>query len=137
MFNPNWVKTIEADLEKQGDALLKGGSSLSNIYRGGAAAEKVTSVRPASAGGLLQVNLISGPAQYSVLQFPAIIRLLSLLILEWFIALWEVARGVYHGESIFMELKFVISRVFVCIGLRELITIGAGVDLARGLPIVH
>lgn len=138
MFNPDLVKTIEADLEKEGEGLLKGGSSWSNIYRGGAAVEEshfcAASIGP---GDFFKSISLLGLLSIVVLQFPAMVRLLSLLFLELFIALWDVVHGVYHGESLFMELKFVISRVFICVGLREVVTIGAAMDLARGLPIVH
>ncbi|MCI0536659.1 MAG: endonuclease/exonuclease/phosphatase family protein [Verrucomicrobiales bacterium] len=138
MFNPNWVKRIEANLEKQGEGLLNGGSSWSNTYRGGAAPEEshfcAASIGP---GEFFRSISLFGLLSIMLLQFPAILRLVGLLFAELFIALWDVAHGVYRGESVFMELKFVISRVFVCLGLREVITIGAGVDLARGLPIVH
>ena len=36
-----------------------------------------------------------------------------------------------------MEFKFIPLRVFLCILLRELITLGAIVDVTRGLPIIH
>ncbi|MCL5668996.1 MAG: endonuclease/exonuclease/phosphatase family protein, partial [Gammaproteobacteria bacterium] len=41
------------------------------------------------------------------------------------------------GQHVLKELKFVPTRVVIAILLRELATIGAKIDAARGLPIIH
>src|SRR5690606_1665237 len=45
--------------------------------------------------------------------------------------------GMFSGREFFQELKFVPARIAVTAVLRELITVGAAIDLARGLPVVH
>ena len=45
--------------------------------------------------------------------------------------------GLIAGEDLWQELKFVPTRVGICILLRELVTIGASIDAARGLPVIH
>jgi endonuclease/exonuclease/phosphatase family metal-dependent hydrolase len=67
----------------------------------------------------------------------ASLRIAGLLIWETAIALWDAVAGVWRGQPVGVELFFAMSRVFVSVGLRELITIGAKVDVSRGLPIVH
>src|SRR5690606_9873392 len=65
------------------------------------------------------------------------LRLLALLPLEFIIALGDAIRGISRGQGWKRELIFVFTRVFICVGLRELVTLGAKIDLARGLPIIH
>jgi len=44
---------------------------------------------------------------------------------------------VWHKENLWIEFKFIFLRVSICVILRELITLGARIDIARGLPIIH
>src|SRR5690606_25923797 len=53
------------------------------------------------------------------------------------LAIVDFFRGVIRGSELWPELKFIPSRVVVSIVLRELAVIGAGMDVTRGLPIVH
>jgi endonuclease/exonuclease/phosphatase family metal-dependent hydrolase len=138
MFQPEWVKKIEADLKTRGEGLLTGGSSWSNIYTGGAAPEEshfcAASLGP---GDFFKSISLLGLLSIVLLQFAAVLRLVGLLFFEAFFAIYDIIKGICHGENPTRELKFFLSRVFVCVGLREVVTIGAAVDLARGLPIVH
>jgi endonuclease/exonuclease/phosphatase family metal-dependent hydrolase len=63
--------------------------------------------------------------------------LVTLLFVEFLVAIRDLFHGVFKGESLFMELRTLFSRVLVCIGLRELLTIGVKIDVARGLPVIH
>ncbi len=138
MMFPSWAKRIEADLAARAPGLLTGGSSWSNIYTGGATQEESH-----FCGASLHFSDIWNTGKIrnwfllALLHFPSLIRLVALLVLEFFIALYDVVRGVFRGHSLWSEFVFIIGRVFVCIGLREVITLGAKVDLARGLPIIH
>jgi len=49
----------------------------------------------------------------------------------------DVVRGLIDGRDFLKELLFVPTRVVICILLRELITIGAQLDAARGIPVIH
>src|SRR5690606_16287830 len=40
-------------------------------------------------------------------------------------------------REIFKELKFVPTRIGICVVLRELATMGAKIDVTRGMPVVH
>ena len=74
---------------------------------------------------------------FPILHFASLLRLLGLLFVEFCVAIRDMCRGVFRGESLRMEFRTVFSRVAVCIFLREIITIGVKIDAARGLPIIH
>jgi endonuclease/exonuclease/phosphatase family metal-dependent hydrolase len=48
-----------------------------------------------------------------------------------------MVRAIASGRRGYKEFLLLISRVFVGVGLRELLTISGQIDVARGLPIVH
>jgi endonuclease/exonuclease/phosphatase family metal-dependent hydrolase len=72
-----------------------------------------------------------------VLHIPSVIKITGLLLLEIAISIPRAIRGIFHGQWASQEFGMVISRVFIGIGLRELLAIGGQVDVTRGLPIVH
>jgi endonuclease/exonuclease/phosphatase family metal-dependent hydrolase len=137
MFDPLPAAKIERELVAQGQApLLAGGSSYANIYSGGAAeshfcpatmdVEKaLRSANPLRFAGLLAWHL------------PSVVRIATLALVETGLAIVDFLRGIIAGRDLWKELKFVPSRVAVTIVLRELVTIGAMADAARGLPVVH
>ncbi|MGH8021367.1 MAG: endonuclease/exonuclease/phosphatase family protein, partial [Opitutaceae bacterium] len=139
MMYPEWAKRIEADLSSQATGLLTGGSSWSNIYTGGAGQqESHFCAASVGLGDMWTHTRFRAVAAVVLLHIPAFIRLFGLLALELALGLYEAMRGIAgHGRSIAKELSFLIARVFVCVGLRELITVGGSVDVSRGLPIVH
>ncbi|MEO6569692.1 MAG: alkaline phosphatase family protein, partial [Opitutaceae bacterium] len=138
MYSPDRAKQMEAKCAAQAEGLLKGGSSWSNIYTGGAGQEEshfcIATNGPAD---MWKSGKIRNIFVFAILQFPALLRILGLLVIEAGIGLWQGIEGVWRGESPLAELSMLISRVFIGTGARELITIGAKVDVARGLPIVH
>ncbi|MDB6131340.1 MAG: Endonuclease/exonuclease/phosphatase [Verrucomicrobiales bacterium] len=138
MFNPDCAKKIEAQLAQGNEPLLKGGSSWSNIYTGGAAPEECHFCAASiGLGDMFRSGSVLGFLSIVALQFPAVLRIAFLLFAEFFIALYDVCRGVYEGENPIKEIKFILARVFIAVGLREVISVGAKIDLARGLPIIH
>lgn len=138
MSSPDWAKDAEAGCAAQAPGLLEGGSSWSNIYTGGATQEE-SHFCAASIGfsDMWRTGKIRNIFIFIVLHPLRSIFIALLLILESFIALWDLILGVCRGERLFPEFLILLSRVFIAIGLRELITIGAAVDLARGLPVIH
>ncbi len=139
MYNPETVKPIEARLRSQNEGLLTGGSSWSNIYTGGAT-QTESHICAASLGwsDLLESSSLPGLFKFLLLQIPSALRIITLLIAEFFIGIWDVIDGVSHRpKSSLKEIRFILNRLFVCIGLREYITLGGKIDLARGLPTVH
>ena len=138
MLDPTWAKDHEARFAAQVEGLLRGGSSWSNIYTGGA--EQNESHFCAASNGLgdmWQTGKIRNILVFFLLHFPSVLRIAALLLVETAIALWDALAGIRRGLPAGHELLVALSRVFVSIGLRELVTSGAAVDLARGLPVVH
>lgn len=136
MFDPGSAGRMEAHLGTQGEPLLAGGSAYADIFTGGAQeahfcpsalgwGDVLAAARPVTLAVLFASNLFS------------FLRTAVLVAVEVPIALVDVVRGLIDGRSLGRELKFVLTRVAICILLRELVTIGAKVDVARGLAVVH
>ena len=64
----------------------------------------------------------------------SVVRIGALLALEFALATVDLAHGLVAGRDFLKELKFVPTRVAICILARELATIGVTVDIARGGP---
>jgi endonuclease/exonuclease/phosphatase family metal-dependent hydrolase len=138
MFQSDWAKKIEAHLVEKGEGLLSGGSSWGNIYCGGAAQEEChfcTAIL--CANDLFRSRPVLGALTFPILHFPSLMKLFGLWAVEMVIAVRDMFYGLFRGESLYEELVMVFKRVFVCIGLREVVAIGAKIDAARGLPIIH
>jgi hypothetical protein len=138
MFEPHWARAFEERFAAQGEGLLEGGSSWSNIYSGGAAPDQSHFCvawpgfgRTWRAGGILEGLLVA------LLHIPAMLRIAGLGSIELWIGLTETLRGVWRRQNPFLELGMLLSRMCVGVGLRELLAIGGKVDVTRGLPIVH
>ena len=136
MFDPTPATVIEQELAKKGKPLLAGGSAYSDIFTGGAAEAHFC---PSSLGwgGLLQAANPFALLFLLLTNLYSLLRTGVLLILELGLALVDFASGLIKGHDLIKELKFVPTRVGICILLRELITIGVKMDIARGLPIIH
>jgi endonuclease/exonuclease/phosphatase family metal-dependent hydrolase len=65
------------------------------------------------------------------------IRVGVLLAIESLLALFDCMRGMIAGQNLWKEIKFIPSRVGVSILMRELATIGAKIDVARGMPVIY
>lgn len=138
MFRPEWAKSVEAGLQAQAEGLLKGGSSWSNIYSGGAAPEETHFCGSSIGfGDMWRTGKIRNIFVFIFFHFPSVLKIAGLLLLELVIAIPQAVRGIFRGQWFMAEFVMVMSRTFIGIGLRELVTIGGQVDVARGLPAVH
>lgn len=139
MTYPTWAKRIECDLAARSEGLLSGGSSWSNIYTGGAAqAESHLCGASIGMGDMWRSVKLRLLFTLCIVHLDAIARVLFLMCLELGVGLWDALHGIFvQRKRIRKELSFLFARVLVCAGMRELITFGASVDLARGLPIIH
>jgi endonuclease/exonuclease/phosphatase family metal-dependent hydrolase len=127
---------VEQRLKEQGEPLLTGGSSYSNIYQGGALEANFCS----SSLGWSSVTNMANPFAIGIfilLNLYSFIRVFVLMVLEFLLAIVDFFRGIIARRDLFRELQFVVTRVAISILLRELVTIGAKLDVARGLPIIH
>ncbi len=136
MFNPADAMAIEKRAEKKGKPLLKGGSAYSDIYTGGAD-ESHFCISELGLSGIFKNHRPLGFLALAFLNFYSLIRTAILLGIEMCLAVVDFFRGLIKGRDLWKELKFVPSRVAMCVLLRELIVIGAKIDLARGMPIIH
>ena len=136
MFDPSSVAGIEAQLAVQGDNLLRDGSAYADIYSGGAAEPHYCA---ATAGWGEVARTFSPWAVASVVLWHgwSLCRTLTLMGVEVALAMIDFWRSPFLLTDLRQELKFVSSRVAVSILLREITTIGASLDVTRGLPIVH
>ncbi|HYC69799.1 MAG TPA: endonuclease/exonuclease/phosphatase family protein [Opitutaceae bacterium] len=138
MCSPEWAKEVDAAGAAQAPGLLEGGSSWSNIYAGGASLDDAHFCAASiGLGDLWRTGRIGSIFMFLLLHPLQSLFLAGLLVLELLLALWDLVVGVLQGERVWPEMLVVASRVFIGIGLRELVTIGAASDLARGLPVVH
>ncbi|UCC55297.1 MAG: endonuclease/exonuclease/phosphatase family protein [Gammaproteobacteria bacterium] len=137
MFEPAAAAGVERELQVTGEEpLLREGSCYANNYTGGAAEPHFC---PASMGwgptlrraNPLLVGLLILSNAYSF------VRLGALLVLEFLLAIVDCVRGLFSGYDLVKELKFVPTRVAISILLRELVTIGTKIDVARGVPVIH
>ena len=136
MYDPSSAASVEHRLEKNGEPLLKDGSAYCNTYTGGAAESHFC---PSSLGwgSLFRAANPLALSFFILSNAYSFVRTAVLLVIEFFLAIVDCLRGLINGRDLIKELKFVPTRVGICILLRELITIGAKIDIARGLPIVH
>lgn len=136
MFDRDAARRVQERLEEAGPGILAGGSAYCAIYDGGAAEahfcathlgwdEVVQSANPLKLLSVLVCHMAS------------FLRTLGLLMLESVLAVGGFLRGVLTGHELWQELMMIPARVVVVILLRELSTIGAAMDIARGLPSIH
>ncbi len=137
MFTASVARRKQSELETQTDQpLLQGGSAYCNIYTGGAAEPHYC------AAALGWGELTNGVRPWTwlliaLLYTPEIMRAFLLTFLELVVALHDAILGFISRRHLLQELEFVARRVSVCVVLRELATIAASIDAARGLPIVE
>jgi len=138
MWDPDWAKGRETACAEKNEGLLSGGSSWSNIYTGGASQqESHFCAASIGFGDMWRTGKIRNILVFILLQFPAALRIGWLLIVELFVAIGDAARAIAGGRRPKIELALLLSRVFVGVGLRELLVISGEIDVTRGLPIVH
>jgi endonuclease/exonuclease/phosphatase family metal-dependent hydrolase len=138
LFDPEWARRFEEKFAAHGEGLLRGGSSWSNIFSGGAAPEESNfCVAHAGFGDAWRAGRIHEILMFLLLEFPAMLRITGLVLLELVIGLPEAARGILKGQWFSQEVGMVLSRMCVGVALREIVTIGGKVDVSRGLAAVH
>lgn len=137
MFNPRDALEIENRLRQTGNRpLLTNGSAYSDIYTGGAE-ESHFCISSLGIKGFFRNRHPLGFILLTILHFYSLIRTSVLFFIEICLAIIDVFRGLIKGKDLLKELKFIPSRVALCIVMRELIVIGTKIDIARGMPIIH
>ena len=136
MFENEISQEVEERLGRDTPGLLSGGSSYCNNYGGGATEVHFC----ATSFGWSEFFAALNPLQLilvMILNFVMFIRVAALVVIEFFLAILGFFRGVMTGRRFWQELIMIPARVIVVVLLRELMTVGACYDAARGLPIIH
>ena len=126
--------TVEAGLPGRG--LLDGGSSYSNIYRGGATVTRF-SMASLGWGDLFHASRPRDLPVVILVHGFDVVRTVASSVRELALGLPQLVAAVRSGEPLGAELHFLQSRIAVTVVLREALATLASIDLARGLPIVH
>lgn len=137
MIEPATATAIERMLANQGGKpLLKGGSNYADNYTGGADETHFCPASPGWGSGFRTRNplLILFFILTNIYSF---LRIGVLLLVEVVLAITDFIRGLFDRQDLIKEFKFVPIRVAISILLRELVTIGTKIDLARGQPVIH
>ncbi|HUR57718.1 MAG TPA: endonuclease/exonuclease/phosphatase family protein [Opitutaceae bacterium] len=138
MWDPEWAKAREEACAKEAEGLLQGGSSWSNIYTGGAGQwESHFCAASIGLGDMWRTKKIRNIFVFIVLNLTAAFRIAWLLLVEFCVGFADMVRAITRGRRPDREFLLLVSRVFVGVGLRELLTISGQIDVTRGLPIVH
>lgn len=136
MFEFTSASAIQDVLETQHTAILSGGSAYCDIYTGGAEESHFCASRLGWNSIRKRLNPLRAAA-IAILYFDAILRILGLVLLEIVLTLIDFVSGLSSGFKLRSELFMVPARVVVSIVMREWSTLGAEVDIFRGLPVVH
>jgi endonuclease/exonuclease/phosphatase family metal-dependent hydrolase/glycosyltransferase involved in cell wall biosynthesis len=136
MYDGDAVSDIESRLRERGAALLEGGSSYSNIYTGGAAEAHFCAASLGWDKIWREVHPIR-TVLIALTHLKSTVRMIFLVAWEIVAASFDCLAGCLSGENLQKELKYVPTRVSVCVLLRELIELGVKIDINRGLPIIH
>lgn len=135
MYEHDPARDLEATFPSDA-ALLAGGSAYCDIYTGGASDTRFCM----ASMGWSDLVRSSRPLRLpflALLYLPSLVRTFLLVAGESLRALGGFVEGVRAGESWRAELRFIPTRIAICILLREVVTVGAALDVARGLPVVH
>lgn len=136
MLDARDVDALAARLETTRQGLLRGGSSYSNIFAGGAR-EALFCIQTMNVDSIFQDIPWRKVAWFCLLYFGKILRIIGLSLIEIGLAVYDLLHGIIGGRNPFMELKFILSRIVACIILRELVRVHVKMDIAAGLPIIH
>jgi endonuclease/exonuclease/phosphatase family metal-dependent hydrolase len=136
MFIPQNSAEVEKRMKRSGAPLLKNGSSYGNIFTGGAQ-EAHFCVSAIGWGTLLSAANPFAIIIFTAMHLLVIIRAALLTVIEFILALFDSIRGFIEGKDIFAEIRYIPFRVIACVIIREIVGIGAKIDITRGLPVIH
>lgn len=134
-----WQREVATAVEERlagHRSLLEGGSSYSNVYTGGAREARFCMASLAWTDPFRTRHPLALPALV-LLYSPTVARAVLLVGRELLLAPGGLVTGLAGGQHLVTELKFTWTRTVVAVLLRELITLGAMIDIARGLPVIH
>jgi hypothetical protein len=135
MGNSECAHRIESEFTRPG--LLRGGSVFSCVFTGEADATLFvfsTLLAPRRWKFVFRLwdNLL-----LSMLNILVILKIAGLVVLELVLALYDSVRWFFQRGELRNELQFIALRVALTVVTRELITLGAVIDIHRRVPIIY
>ena len=136
MFEASATAAVENRLAELGEPLMRDGAVYFDILTGGATECHFC---PSSVGwgpflraaNPLALSFLIITNAYSFL------RLAMLLVIELGLAVYDCLMGSIAGRDLVSEIRFIPARTAISILLRDLVRIGAEIDVTRGLPVIH
>lgn len=136
MYHADDAATIAEELQEEGEPLLRGGASYCNIYVGGAQKAKYCGETNTLDHWISQFSLIR--LMKALFHRPfEMAQILWTCLLEFAVAIVDAFRGLISLGEFLPELKFIPSRVGICIAVREAVRLNVEEDLRKGLPIIY
>lgn len=136
LLNEESAREVESVLQERGKPLLKDGCAYAGILSGGASDTRFSMSQQGLRALPMKPNarLVTF---FLMSHLYSLARTLTLGGTEAFLAFKDATRGLLRKKEFGRELRHIPVRVAVCILLRELSVIGAKIDLARGVPVMH
>jgi len=117
--------------------LLRGGSVFSCVFTGEAEASLFVFSTLLAPKRWKFVFRVWDIALLSILNILVIAKIAGLVVLEIFLAAYDALRWLLKGGTLRRELEFIALRVALTIVTRELITLGAIIDVHRCVPVIY
>jgi endonuclease/exonuclease/phosphatase family metal-dependent hydrolase len=137
MYQHDAAASVEQRLQARTErALLAGGASYANVYTGGALDARFCMATLGLGDALPRHRRWLTPV-VALAHLGDLVRLAGRVAAEAARIPGDLAHALGAGEDRATEIKFALSRIAVGVVLSELTVLGAAVDMARGLPIVH
>lgn len=76
-------------------------------------------------------------AMLTFLHIETVVKIIALAILEFFVAIWDFLRRIRRTGRVRKELETIAVRIGLSLISRELITLGAVIDIYRQVPIIY
>ncbi len=136
MYKGEDASRLQRWLETQNEGLLKGGTSYSNVFSGGADEYHYCAVNLQWFNVLKNARLLR-QMLFFLVHILEILSIGVLMVWEILISFVDLIKGMRFDKNFLKELKFIPTRALFCILLREMIVIGIKMDIARGFPVIH
>lgn len=135
MGDSSCAYSVESGFEKPG--LLTGGSVFSCVYSGNAAASLfIFSSLLAPQRWKFALRLYD-VLMLGFIHIEAVVKMIVLSLVELGVSLWDAVRRIWQHGRVRSELEQVAVRVGLSVFSRELITLGAVIDVYRRSPAVY
>jgi hypothetical protein len=136
MYHPAAVASVEAQLRvHSGKPLLDGGHSYANIYRAGASGSWYCG-EDLDPGLMLRRFHLLKTSLLALAYLPAVLRLIGLTLLEVFLAIFDMLRGILE-RNLLRELMFIPARISLCLMVREMVRFRVLLDIEAGTRVIH